>query len=53
MLIFIFKKNSICGQLCTHHRFFELIGLDAADEEGLAAGEGAHQRVQRLLELRR
>lgn len=34
-----------------HHRFLVFVGLDAPDEEGLAVGQGAHQRVQTLLEL--
>ena len=37
---------STVGGVFAHHGLFELVGLDASDEEGLAAGERPHQRVQ-------
>lgn len=39
------------GERATHHGLLELIGLDAAHEEGLAGTQGAHQQLQRPLEL--
>lgn len=35
----------------TYHGLLVLIGLDAADEEGLAHTESPHQQLQRALEL--
>lgn len=34
-----------------HHGLLELVGLDAAHEEGLAGAQRAHQQLQRPLEL--
>lgn len=39
------------GTRVTYHGLLELIGLDAAHEEGLAGTQRAHQQLQRPLEL--
>lgn len=36
-----------------YQRLLVLVGLDAADEVGLAVGQDSHQLLQRLLELAR
>ena len=42
------RRNKACEN---HHWFFELVGFDAADEEGRTSVERAHERVERALEL--
>lgn len=36
---------------CPHHGLLQVIGFDAAYEEGLTRSQRLHQRIQRLTEL--